>query len=53
MMAVSILRRGATNKVPETSPASRVCNRGMMISIVSCISDDGRCSGGGNGSMRL
>jgi hypothetical protein len=53
MMTVGILRRGATDKEPETSPTTSVLNRCMRISVRSCISGDGRSGGGGDGSIGL
>jgi hypothetical protein len=53
VMTVDILRRGAADKEPETSPATSVFNHCMRISVRSCISDDGRCGGGGDSSMGL
>jgi hypothetical protein len=48
-MAVSILRRCAEDKEPETSPATGVFNRCVRISVRSYISDDRSCRGGDGG----
>jgi hypothetical protein len=52
-MTVSILGRGTTDKEPEASPACRIFYGYMRTSARSCVSDDGRRGGGGDGSIGL
>jgi hypothetical protein len=53
MMTVGILRRSATDKEPETSPATRVFDRCMRIGVRSRMSNNGGYGGGGDCSMGL
>lgn len=46
-------QRDATDKEPETSPVTSVFDRGTSVNIRSCIRNDGRRSGSGDGSMSL
>ncbi|KAG2107523.1 uncharacterized protein F5147DRAFT_697658, partial [Suillus discolor] len=53
MMTVSILGRGTAYREPKTGPASSVSDYDMRIGVWSCVSDDGRCGGGGDSSLCL